>query len=125
MRFLDELKQLKLPTDKFAIFGSGPMGVRGLKEVDDLDIIVKPGLWDELAKKYAPMEGKYIKIGNIEIFRNWQPWFDMIDTLIDTADYIDGYRYVKLEYVLKWKKMYNREKDRKDVEIIEKYLDKK
>ena len=39
MKFLDELKQLNLPQGKFAIFGSGPLGARNLKECRDLDVI--------------------------------------------------------------------------------------
>lgn len=45
MNFLDELQSLKLSTEKFAIFGSGPIAVRGIRESEDLDIIVKQDLW--------------------------------------------------------------------------------
>ena len=48
MKYLDELAKLGLPKYQFAIFGSGPMGIRGLRECDDLDIIVKPDLWNKL-----------------------------------------------------------------------------
>ena len=41
MRYLDEVKRLNLPKDKFAIFGSGPIAIRGLREARDIDLIVK------------------------------------------------------------------------------------
>jgi nucleoside phosphorylase len=41
-RLLDELRALALPAEKFAVFGSGPMGVRGLRDMHDVDVIVAP-----------------------------------------------------------------------------------
>ena len=52
MDHLNELKTLDFPQDKFAIFGSGPMAIRGIRESHDIDIIVKYDLWDELEHKY-------------------------------------------------------------------------
>jgi hypothetical protein len=124
---LTELKKLNLPKDQFAIFGGGPMSVRGLKEANDIDIIVKKELWDGLAKKYPYVKKNnsyLIKIGDdLEIYSDWLPWFPIedIDMLIDTADVIDGIRYVKLENVIRWKKEYARDKDLKDIKLIEKW----
>jgi len=42
--------------------------------------------------------------------------------LIDGAEIIDGLPFVKLERVLAWKKLNTREKDLKDIEVIEKFL---
>ncbi|MBU4162487.1 hypothetical protein KJ859_02815 [Patescibacteria group bacterium] len=130
---LAELKKLNLPKDKFAIFGSGPLAINGIRDSEDIDIIVKSDVWDELAKKY-PKElekeyshlekGKLIKIGEIEIYKNWEPWFDDVNLLIDDSDIFEGIRFVKLNYVLEWKKKYGREKDQKDVQLIEEYMEK-
>lgn len=130
---LAELKKLDLPKDKFAIFGSGPLAINGIRDSDDIDIIVKSDLWDELAKKY-PKElekeyphlekGKLIKIGDIEIYKNWKPWFEDVNNLIDDSDIFEGVKFVKLKYVLEWKKKYGRKKDQKDVQLIEEYMKK-
>jgi hypothetical protein len=122
-KLLDELKKLKLPADKFAIFGSGPLSIRGLRESNDLDIIVKKDIWDKLDRKFMIRSSSGgIVLGNIDVCENWLPWFDDLNMLIDTADIIDGIRYVKLEYVLKWKKEMNRDKDKKDVKLIDEFL---
>jgi hypothetical protein len=42
--------------------------------------------------------------------------------LVDTADIIEDIRFVKLEHVLNWKRMMGREKDLKDIGLIETYL---
>jgi len=70
----------------------------------------------------AGEEDKEIRIGNISIFKNWHPWFENTDYLIDEADLINDIKYVKLENVIKWKEQMAREKDLKDIEIIKKYL---
>ena len=125
---LKDLKKLNLPKNEFAIFGSGPLAIRGIRDSRDLDIIVKPELWNNLAKKYKIEKFKvepkkqFIKIGEIEIYPDWLPWLKNTENLIDTADFINEVPYVKLKYVIKWKEMFNREKDKKDIELIEKWL---
>ena len=118
-------KELDLPLGQYVIFGSGPLGVRNFRKMSDLDLLVKPGLWQDLIKKYPLLDnGKsgYLKIGSIEIFSDWLPWLENVDELIDTAEIIKGFPFAKLEWVLKWKKMVNRDKDQEDIKIIEEYL---
>ena len=124
MQFLEQLKALNLPTDKFAIFGSGPMAIRSIRETRDLDIIVTPDLWEILSKEHAASPDKFgcIQIGDIEIYNHWGVWFQNMTELINEADVIDGLKYVKLERVLEWKKAFNREKDKKDIELINNFL---
>lgn len=126
-KLLAQLKKLDLPKNSFAIFGSGPMAVRGLKEPGDLDIIVKKEIWDELAVKYGiEDESKgQIVVGDIDIFWHWRPWLENEAELIETVELIDGWPYVRLEHVLEWKKKFGREKDLKDAELIEQYFKKK
>jgi len=119
---LKELDRLNLPKDQYAIFGSGPVGIRNLKESNDLDIIVKDNLWQELIKKYPVVYPNVIKINNVELGKGWFKSNYNINELINTADIIQGYRFVKLEYVLDYKKNFNREKDIQDIKIIKEYL---
>jgi hypothetical protein len=124
MKYLDELSFLNLPAGKFAIFGSGPIAVRGIREPEDLDVIVKLDVWDTLIKKY-PEALSYkptcLKIGNVEIYKDWMELSDRINEMIDTAEKIMDYPFVQLKYVEEWKVRVGREKDLKDVELIEKY----
>ena len=127
-RLLGELKKLNFPENEFAVFGSGPMAIRNIKDGDDLDIVVKDKLWKKLIVsrtiKRSDMGGEKINIGEIEVYRDWMPWFSNSDDLIDKADIIDGIRFVNLKKVLEWKKSYAREKDLKHVKMIEEYLKK-
>lgn len=128
--YLKELDKLDLPKSQYAIFGSGPLAIRGLRDSDDLDIIVKTKLWNYLKSKYkqdkVQIKGKnylIIKIGKVEVGNSWGPYFgNMIDKLIGQAEIIDGYPFIKLEYVLEWKKKSGREKDKVDIRLINDFL---
>ena len=119
--FLEELEKLNLPKKEYAIFGSGPLAVRGLRDSSDLDVIVKEELWEKLSKKYSLNKNGGLQIGNIEVYNKWLEDKN-INHLIDSAEKIAGYKFVKLEYVLAWKETMGRDKDKKDVELIKKYL---
>ncbi len=126
MKYFEELKKLELPKDMFAVFGSGPLAIRGLRENKDIDLIVKKELCNKLIKEHEVKDsnGECISIGNVDIFKNWKPWFDDIDLLIEDSDIFDEIRFVKLKYVLEFKKSRNKEKDQKDVELIKEFLKK-
>ena len=123
---LEELKKLNLPKDRFAVFGSGPLAVRGMREANDIDIIALPDLFEELVKKYGEEKIKKglanqrsIQAGDIEIWEGWAPGEWDIEKLIKEAEVFYDTRFVKLEEVLKWKKLMGREKDLKDIEMLE------
>jgi hypothetical protein len=124
---LEELKKLNLPKGKFAIFGSGPMAVKGLKEPHDLDVIVTEDVFEDL-KSRSNFETKiikdfeYLEKDGIEFLKEWDPVEWNVERLINEAEMIDGLPFVKLDEILKWKKFENREKDQKDIKLIEEYL---
>ncbi len=126
---LEQLKSLELPTEDYAIFGSGPMWIHGLKEdCHDLDIIARGKAWIRAAElgemQQADMRDRVIRFFNdsIEVFNGWAPGEWDVDELIDTAQMIDGFPWVRLEYVLTWKYEMGRVKDLKDIPVIEEYL---
>jgi len=122
--YMSELRSLNLQKDQYAIFGSGPMAVRNLRDSKDLDVIAKKELWCNLSKRYLSQD-RVISIGKIDIYNDWsEPFTGKIEELIDDADIIGSIRFVKLEHVLTWKSARNKEKDIKDVELIKEYLEK-
>jgi ADP-ribose pyrophosphatase YjhB (NUDIX family) len=125
---LDELDTLELPRDKYAITSSGTLAVRDIRKAQDIDIVVTDDLWDELAEKYEVHKGKFwrIDVGNIQVLGKGSIYTDpklaSTKKQIEEADVIDGRRYVNLETVKKFKKALGREKDQKDIKLIEQYL---
>jgi len=121
-----QLDALNLPKGSYAIFGSGPMFAHGLKELHDLDLLVTPEVFAEFSHKpgwtFREECDDLIQCGDLEMVATWKPGVWDIAKLIAEAEEIDGYPYVRLEEVLKWKKIRNKEKDLRDIEILEKYF---
>lgn len=124
-----KLFSLQLPSEDFAIFGSGPLYAHGLREtINDIDLITRRSAWDIISKntvidlKILSHKKVVLFDGDIEAFNNWGPGEWDIDELIDSAEKIDGIKFVTLQNVLKWKKMLQRPKDIFDIEKIEEYL---
>lgn len=124
MKYLDELASLKLPKEQFAIFGSGPIAIRGIREPHDLDIIVKEKLWKLLSHKYPEFiksNPLHLQIGNIKIYKDWPGLSKNIDTIIDEAETFYDFPYVALSYVIEYKKYFGRKKDLQDIQLIQHY----
>ena len=126
----EKVKKIKLPLGKYVIFGSGPMCVRDLRKCRDMDIVVTKDFFEQLKKnkrfKLKKFEDglKYLGIDDIEIYQDWPVGDFNIKELIDEAEIINGLPFVKLEAVLKWKRIKRRNKDLKDIELIKNYLTK-
>jgi hypothetical protein len=125
----DELKRLALPVGEYAVFGSGPLWVRSIRESEDIDIIARGAAWEwaKVNGKTGIKEGSGLDYasffdGSIEVYHVWYPGEWDIDQLIDTAEMVDGVPFVGLEHVIAWKKIMGREKDAIDLALIEEYL---
>lgn len=125
---IERLRSFDLPTEDFAIFGSGPMMAHGIKESHDLDIISRGAAWEKaqtLAEvKKSQSGGKVVELagGLIELFPDWPDGEWDINRLIDEAEVIDGIRFVRLKEVLQWKRNRNAPKDPGHIKLIEEYL---
>ena len=126
---IKKLLSLNLPTDDYVIFGSGPLYACGIiKSPNDLDVVVRGEAWKKVLKlgkpQKLPFGNKAISLfdGKIEIMNAWAPGKWDIDELIDTAEIIEGIRFVNLKTVLKWKKRMARPKDLKHIKMIEEYV---
>lgn len=129
-QIISELEKFNFPKNEYAIFGSGPLAIRELRESNDIDVIVTKKLFEKL-KLENPKNISLTKNGDekvlirdIEIFNSWRDIKHNVDLLIKTSELIEGYPFVKLEYVIEWKKNRGKEKDHKDIDLINKFLNK-
>lgn len=128
------IRALNLPIDQYAITGSGALGIRNLRAIGDIDIIVTPELWNILEKKYGIIDENNIRKiafpdGIVEAFGEQSFYTETkesdaptINERIVNADVIDGLPFESLEHVLYYKRKMNREKDRQDIEKIENFI---
>ncbi len=122
---LAELDTLNIPKHSYAITGSGPLAIHNLRPAKDVDIIIKRDLWKKLLEQYMLYDVIHVYIGNIDI---WGDCFNLTyrqHSVIDTAKIIDGYPFMTLQDTIIWKQFLNREKDLRDITLIQAYLQNK
>jgi hypothetical protein len=127
-KLLQELDKLNLPIDQYAITSSGPMAAHGIREANDLDIILTPTLYERLKTKYkvgTSKYGEYMEINeHVQGIGEFLPEYQQrsnVDQIKD-ADILFDHPFIKLEDVIAFKKMLGREKDMKDIALIEDFL---
>ena len=124
---LEVVRGLELPVRDYAIFGSGPLLVRGIiEDTNDIDIVCRGNAWrqaqelgeivylDEYDVDVVSIDNQRITIGT-----SWGIGEFVIDELIDTAEEIDGLPFVKLRHVIEYKMLANRPKDIVHLERLE------
>ena len=130
--FADKVKALNLPLDQIIVIGSGILDQLGIRPASDIDLAAS----SDLMKKLSEESGDWIKKfddnqrfyfvkddGSVEVWDGWV--FDgqtvSYDDLLDYAVEYDGVRFVDLEFLRKWKSWRGREKDVRDVELIDEW----
>lgn len=122
------LRTFNLPVNQYAIIGSGPIGIRNLRVIGDIDIIVTEKLWKTLAAEYGitkvnGTEKIVFPGGVVEAFHEGSFPADhgapSMANRISCAEIIDGLPFDKIETVLYFKRKGTRDKDRQDVLLIE------
>lgn len=119
----DRLRSLDLTPGEYAVFGSGPVAVRGLIDtVRDLDVIVRGETWQQIrALGVVVMKGEdeTVDLGNGLTFgRSWGYGAFDIEELIDDAEIIDGLPFVRLDAVIEFKEIADRPKDREHLRAL-------
>ena len=130
--FGDKVKALNLPLDQIIVIGSGILDQLGIRPASDIDLAAS----SDLMKKLSEESGDWLKKfddnqrfyfvkddGSAEVWDGWE--FDRqavsYDDLLDYAVKYDGVRFVDLEFLRKWKSWRGREKDVRDVELIDEW----
>ena len=120
------LRDMAIPADDHAVFGSGPLLAHGMIDaVDDLDVICRGAAWARAVSIGDPvvLEDGVTVIsthgGAITFGRSWRYGRFDIDELIDTAETIAGIPCVRLDHVISFKQIAGRPKDLVHLTAIE------
>ena len=126
---LRELLDLGFPQGDHALFGSGPLLVRGwIEDVGDLDVITRGAGWDHALRlgqlsRIQALGMDIVTIGErITVGTTWGIGDFSIDLLIDEAEMILGVPCVRLEYVIAYKRLADRPKDRVHLAAIDAHM---
>lgn len=128
MNIAARVKALGLPSGSYAVFGSGPLAARGLREARDLDIVITPELFKQMATDPTWKLGelrdhhRVLSREGVELFDSWAPGSWDVYELIRNADLIEGVPYVSLPSVVEWKTLRDSDKDKQDIALINAFL---
>lgn len=128
---ITKVKSLELPPDSYVVYGSGPLAAVGIREVNDIDLLVSSDLLNELkllgwtVVKKGPNDAPLTR-DVFEAHGHWDfsPYSPALNELVSRAFYIDEVPFASLLDVKKWKESSGGEKHLKDVALIDEYLRK-
>ena len=121
------LRALDLPDGEYAVFGSGPLIIRGIIEAtNDLDVISRGAAWEIAAGEGELVAERGVTVarlfdGAITVGTEWAIGAFGVDELIDTAEVIDGLPFVRLDHVVAYKELAGRPKDLEHLEALRRY----
>ena len=112
------------------MIGSGTMSAHGIRNHQDIDLLVTDDLYSKLKDagweiQWPRPDFEYLKKGTagaspkMVALSNYSP---SLSTLISTADIINGIPFMSLEDLIQFKRALGRDKDIKDIVLIEKYI---
>lgn len=114
------IKELGLENKKYIVYMGGSLCVRGIRDTNDIDLGIEAEDFERLKKRFNKLYtisvmgyGKFeinTENGTIEIFK--------AEDFYDKIEKIDGVWCQKLDEIIKMKKYFGREKDFKDIELI-------
>ncbi len=117
---IKRLQELNYAIDEYWVVAGGAMVLYDLREnTNDIDLGCTKALADKLEKcgyatSFLPDGTRRISVAeDIEIFEKW---------LFDKVEIRDGIPIISLKGLLEMKKSLGREKDRKDIQLIEQAL---
>ncbi len=130
MDIFERIKELNLPKGEYMICGSAILAVLGIREAKDIDILVSPKLFEELENKHGwfrhPKYNDSLEhpehIAGAKANLDFMKENYTLDEALSQAEVINDIPFMNLQVLVEAKKQLGREKDLKDIELIEKFL---
>jgi hypothetical protein len=125
MDIFAKIHRLKLPPGSFVVVGSGPLAALGLRQANDIDLLVSRTVYARLKSAgwkehiYPSTQDTGLAHGDFEVVTSWHG--TKLEDLVDSAVWLDGIAFAHLREVTKWKAKMAREKDLKDLQLIQAY----
>ncbi len=132
MNLIQKIKELNFPKDQYVVVGSGILDVLGIRKASDIDIAITKDLHQKLRELGDWEENErydkiFLKKDVYEIIPqlNWEKYNINTEDAISSALIIEYIPFINLFELIKFKTALGREKDFKDIKLINEYLDNK
>ncbi len=132
MNVVEEIKKLNLSIDQYVVIGGSSLAVRGIRETEDIDLVVSKDLLEEYKQKkewhtHPRLDSSKepgLTNGLVEMYPDiGYEVEDSFKKIRDKADIVEGIPVASLEDIIRIKETYKREKDLRDIELIKQYQD--
>lgn len=123
MNFKERILELNLPNDSYVVVGSGILNALGIRESDDIDLVVTEQVYREIEARgwKRGLWGKEVVFQN-DVFDIGNDWYGKTaEELLQHAQVIDEVPYLSLDDIYSWKKQRAQEKDIRDIQLIDNY----
>lgn len=123
MDFKNKIAELQLPENSYIVVGSGILSALGIRESSDIDLVVS----DDVFQSFGEAGWKQGLWGDDPVFQKdifdvCNVWYGKtVEDLLHHAQVVDGVPYLSLDDVYEWKRQKGREKDLRDMELIDEY----
>ena len=122
---LAELRALKLQLGQYVVVGGAALAIRGIRDTEDIDLVVTPQLFDNLAArgwrpKARPSGKPGLKFGQSEAYLdvNCEAFGRSTSWLLEHADHVNDTPLVDLPTLAQLKAGYGRDKDIRNLQFI-------
>lgn len=130
MKFSERVKATGLPLDEVVVIGSGLLEQLGMRDAQDIDLVVSEELFDQLAGNTAKYS-KQVQHGEERLIRDnppleiWRSWgsggVPNFNELYQNGQTLDDVRFVATKTLIEQKKIRNLQKDQDDITWLERY----
>lgn len=131
---LAAIRFLELPKGSYVVIGGSGLAVRGIRESNDIDMVVTRELFEELQNRGWPIDEPFKQKWNrvrlkrepfeifTDIYLERSNQFIPADQLIKSAELIEGIPFLTIRDILFYKTDNPRPKDITDIALIADYL---
>lgn len=129
MSILTRIRALGLPEDQIVVIGGGLLDAYGLREANDIDLVVTPALFSQLEasgmyEKGARGTEQYLINDDVDIWQSWGEGNDFAK-LHSGGVTVDGIMFVDPQFLIEQKRERGTDKDMRDIALLEGYLNER
>lgn len=130
MTFVERVQVLALPPADYIVFCSGVLDVLDLRPASDIDLVVSERLFGQLKAEgwregVSTLGDRALLSDGAEAFLVWDnktPEPNLTELKAGEM-VVDGIPFCSPQRVLDWKRRMNRPKDKRDIELLEQWLE--